>query len=151
MRAVGAKPRLSLGLLLLAIALLVILLPDPGGPVEPGRRLFRVSAEMFEYSPAVLQALPGDTVTIELVATDVVHGLYLDGYDLSLTADPGNTARLTFVADRPGSFRFRCSIACGPLHPFMIGVFKVGFNGLLWRAGTLALVVAGLGLVMVRG
>jgi len=59
----------------------------------------------------------GDHVTIDLVSTDVVHGLYLDGYDLNVTADPGQTATLSFVADRSGSFRFRCSVTCGALHP----------------------------------
>jgi heme/copper-type cytochrome/quinol oxidase subunit 2 len=46
----------------------------------------------------------GDEVTIELVATDVVHGLYLDGYELEMRAEPGQTVRLTFVADRAGTF-----------------------------------------------
>ena len=47
---------------------------------------------------------PGDRVTIELVATDVVHGLSIDGYNLETTADPGKTASITFTADRSGSF-----------------------------------------------
>jgi heme/copper-type cytochrome/quinol oxidase subunit 2 len=55
------------------------------------------------------------------------------------------TARLTFVADRPGAFRFRCSVTCGPLHPFMIGRLIVGANVWWWRMiGLAALaVVAG--------
>ena len=73
------------------------------------------------------------------MAADVVHGLHLDGYNLTLTAEPGHTARLTFVADQPGMFRFRCSTTCGPLHPFMIGKLHVGRNELLWRSAALAL------------
>jgi heme/copper-type cytochrome/quinol oxidase subunit 2 len=141
--------RLKLILALLALA--VVLVPVPGQAGQPTHRLFRVNAEMFEYSPAVLTASPGDTVTIELAATDVVHGLYIDGYDVSVIADPGNTARLSFVADRPGSFRFRCSVTCGPLHPFMIGVLRVGPNWLLWRAGVLTLIAAAFGIVVARG
>ena len=72
-------------------------------------------------------------MTIELAATDVVHGIYIDGYGLSLEADPGKTERMIFTADRPGSFRFRCSVTCGSLHPFMIGKLQVGENSLLWR------------------
>jgi heme/copper-type cytochrome/quinol oxidase subunit 2 len=82
---------------------------------------------------------PGDRVTIELQSTDVVHGLYVDGYQVAQTVDPGQTARLTFVADRAGTFRLRCSVTCGPLHPFMIGKLVVGSNALLWRAAGLAL------------
>jgi hypothetical protein len=37
-----------------------------------------------------------------------------------------------------GTFRFRCSVTCGPLHPLMIGKIQVGDNALLWRAGGLA-------------
>ena len=77
----------------------------------------------------------------------MVHGIYVDGYGLSVTADPGQTARLTFVADRAGSFRFRCSVACGDLHPFMIGRLRVGPNQLLIRAVAAMAVVIAWGLV----
>jgi heme/copper-type cytochrome/quinol oxidase subunit 2 len=96
-----------------------------------------------------VRVAPGEHVTIELVAHDVVHGLYLDGYDLSITADPGQTARVSFVADRPGTFRFRCSVSCGAMHPFMIGKLRVGNSPLYWQALGLALVavIAGLGIL----
>ena len=108
----------------------------------PTQRTFRVEASQFAYSPAVLTVDPGDTVTIELVSTDVVHGLYVDGYGVSVTADPGQTARLTFTAGRSGSFRFRCNVTCGALHPFMIGKLQVGSNTLLWRAIGLTVLAA---------
>jgi heme/copper-type cytochrome/quinol oxidase subunit 2 len=83
-------------------------------------------------------------VTLQLVSTDVVHGLYVDGYDVSVEADPGQTATLTFTADKPGSFRFRCNITCGAMHPFMIGKINVGSNNWLYRSvGLAALAVIG--------
>lgn len=96
-------------------------------------RFFNIEAGDFAYSPAVLHVNPGDKVTIELASTDVVHGLYVDGYDLSVIADPGQPASLSFTADRPGAFRLRCSVACGALHPFMVGKLQVGPNLLFWR------------------
>ncbi len=108
--------------------------PLPVRVTPPAQRTLRVEANQFAYSPAVLAVNPGDTVTIELVSTDVVHGLYVDGYGVSVTADPGQTTRLTFTADRSGSFRFRCNVTCGALHTFMIGKIQVGSNILLWRA-----------------
>jgi len=78
-------------------------------------------------------------VNIQLVSTDVVHGLYMDGYDISIQADPGQTKTLSFVADKPGSFRFRCNVTCGAMHPFMIGKLNVGSNHWLFRSIGLAL------------
>ena len=120
--------------LLVGLALAVVLIPLPASAAAPTERTFRVDASRFQYSPAVLKVNPGDKVTIELVATDVVHGLSIDVYDLETTADPGQTARLTFVANREGSFRFHCTVTCGNLHPFMTGKLEVGQNSFLWRA-----------------
>ena len=128
------------------LALAIVFVPNPIALAAPTERHFRIEASSFQYTPEAIHVNPGDHVTIDLVSTDVVHGLYLDGYDLNVTADPGQTASLSFVADRSGSFRFRCSVTCGALHPFMIGKLNVGSNDLLWRAiglGALA-VVAGI-------
>lgn len=119
-------------------ALLMVFAPLPIASAAPTARHFRIEASSFQYTPETINVNPGDHVTIDLVATDVVHGLYLDGYDLNVTADPGQTASLSFIADRSGAFRFRCSVTCGALHPFMIGKFNVGNNELLWRGLGLA-------------
>ena len=111
----------------------------PSTAVFTAERFFHVDAGNFTYSPAVLYANPGDRVTIELASTDVVHGLYVDGYDLNVIADPGQPATLSFIADRPGTFRLRCSVTCGALHPFMTGKIQVGPNLLFWRGIGLAL------------
>ena len=130
---------------LAGLAVLVLFLPFPVNASTPSERTFRIQASQFEYSPAVLSVNPGDRVTIELVATDVVHGLSIDGYDLETSADPGQTARLSFVADRQGSFRFHCTVTCGNMHPFMVGKLQVGQNSLLWRGVLLA------GLALIAG
>jgi heme/copper-type cytochrome/quinol oxidase subunit 2 len=126
-------------LILAVIGAIILLAPLPVSYAAPTEKIFRIQAQRFEYSPAVLQVNPGDHVTIELQATDVVHGLAIDGYDVSISADPGQTARVSFVANRPGSFRFRCTVTCGNLHPFMIGKLQVGQNLLMVRAAGLAL------------
>jgi len=124
------------------IALAIAFVPTPMTMAAPTDRHFRIEASRFQYTPAAMTVNPGDRVTVDLVATDVVHGLYIDGYDLSVVADPGKTASLSFVADRAGTFRFRCSVTCGALHPFMIGKLHVGPNDLLWRGLGLALLAA---------
>lgn len=127
------------------VALLILAVPLPASSAAPSERSFKIQASQYQYSPAVLAVNPGDRVTIDLEAADVVHGLSIDGYDVEMQADPGQTSRLTFVADRPGAFRFRCSVTCGNMHPFMIGKFYVGQNMLLLRASALGILLVGLG------
>jgi heme/copper-type cytochrome/quinol oxidase subunit 2 len=125
-------------IVLAGLALAIFILPAPTKTDTPVDRTFHIEASRFEYSPGVLSVNPGDQVTLELVAIDVVHGLSIDGYDLAVSADPGQIARLTFTANRQGSFRFRCTVTCGNMHPFMIGRLQVGQNTLLWRGAALA-------------
>jgi heme/copper-type cytochrome/quinol oxidase subunit 2 len=133
-------------LLLLGMAGLVTFAPLPVPVVSHQERTFRIDARQFAYSPSELAVDPGDTVTLQLVSTDVVHGLYIDGYDLAVEADPGQTATLTFTADKQGSFRFRCNVTCGAMHPFMIGKLTVGTNDWLVRSIGLA-VIAVIGVI----
>ncbi len=135
------KPALR-WLVLLAATLMIIVAPVPRRRTAPADRSIMVEASTFSFTPSTLTVNPGDRVTLELRSTDVVHGLYLDHYGISVAVDPGQVATLSFVADRPGSFRFRCSVPCGDIHPFMIGRLRVGPNWLLIRAIVLTLVVA---------
>ena len=131
------NPHFSLLLLVMA-GLAVAFAPLPVSTITPQVRNFRMDARQFSYSPSELKVNAGDKVNIQLVSTDVVHGLYVDGYDISIEADPGQTATLTFVADKPGSFRFRCNVTCGAMHPFMIGKLIVGSNDWFFRSIGLA-------------
>ena len=119
------------------------LAPLPVQPIAPQERTFIIEARQYAYSPAELKVNRGDTVTIQLVSTDVVHGLYIDGYGISIEADPGQTTTISFIADKPGSFRFRCNVTCGAMHPFMSGKFTVGRNDWLYRS--IGLAVLGVG------
>lgn len=130
-------------LVIVIFVLVVAFAPVSVKTAPSAARTVRIEARSFEYSPSVIHVGQGELVTIELIAADVVHGLYLDGYNLEITANPGQTATLTFLADKPGSFRLRCSVACGVLHPFMIGKLNVGVNLLFYRAIGLS-VLAGL-------
>lgn len=131
-------------LLFVMAGLIVAFAPLPIQLIAPQERTFRIDARQFAYSPSELRVNSGDKVTIQLVSTDVVHGLYVDGYGVSIEADPGQTTTLTFTVDKPGSFRFRCNVTCGAMHPFMIGKLTVGTNNWLLRSvGLAALAVIG--------
>jgi len=120
--------------ILAGLVLTVILIPAPAGAIAPTEHRFRIDASRFEYNPAILKVNPGDRVTIELVATDVVHGLSIDRYNVQTTADPGKMASISFIADQSGTFRFHCTVTCGNMHPFMTGKLEVGQNTVIWRA-----------------
>jgi heme/copper-type cytochrome/quinol oxidase subunit 2 len=144
-------PLYSWGLIIIlfCIAILILFVPILHTTPKPVDRLIHIDASSFQFTPAEIHVNPGDRVTIEFVSTDVVHGISIDGYDFQLTSDPGQPARGTFVATKTGMFRFRCSIPCGNLHPFMIGKLHVGPNLLFIRGvllGILAVVAAGLSL-----
>jgi heme/copper-type cytochrome/quinol oxidase subunit 2 len=137
--------RVSSLLFFVMAGLVVAFAPLPVRSIAPQERIFQVDARQYAYSPSELKVNAGDTVTIHLVSNDVVHGLYLDGYGVSVEADPGQTATLTFVANEPGSFRFRCNVTCGAMHPFMIGKLTVGSNNWLFRSlGLAALAMIGM-------
>lgn len=120
-------------------------------------REFVIEARTFEYSPSRIEVNLGDTVILRLRPKDVTHGLYLDGYGLKTSAAPtvpgvpGGEGVLKFVADKPGKFRFRCSLTCGNLHPFMIGELNVRsgtpHTNAPFLASVLAAVVVGGGTV----
>ena len=114
-------------------ALAILFSPLPLAGSIPTERLIRIEASRFQFVPSEIQVNPGDRVVVELVATDVVHGFSLDGYNFELKANPGQTATGTFIADKAGVFRFRCSVTCGNMHPFMIGKLQVGPNLLMLR------------------
>jgi heme/copper-type cytochrome/quinol oxidase subunit 2 len=142
------NPRFSLLLFMMA-GMVVAFAPLPVPAVAPQARIFRIDARQYAYSASELEVNQGDTVIIRLVSADVVHGLYVDGYDVSVEADPGQSATLTFIADKPGSFRFRCNLTCGAMHPFMIGKLTVGNNNWLFRSIGLAM-LAVFGVILMK-
>lgn len=132
-----------------ALALLVLLVPVPFAPA-PTTRDITVVARQFAFDPPVLHVNRGDRVRLTVQATDVVHGLHLDAYGRDLRVEPGVSRHVEFVADRSGKFRYRCSVTCGSLHPFMTGELIVGPNLTFVRAVGLTLVVLGATLVSLR-
>jgi len=132
------------------LVLAALLIPLPVAANTPAEHHLQLNARMFAYEPSRVRVGLGDQVTITLVSDDVVHGVFVDGYDVDIRAEPGKPATATFTADRPGKFRFRCSVSCGAMHPFMIGELVVGPNLPFWRAATALLIVVVGSLVTLR-
>ena len=121
------------------------LLKAPSGIKQD--RSITVRAHRYGYEPEVIRVNRGDTVKLRYVSEDVVHGFYLEGYDLNVTIVPLRSQcelrrpsrpgvremveEVVFTAEREGKFRYRCSQTCGFLHPFMLGELIVEPNRLL--------------------
>jgi heme/copper-type cytochrome/quinol oxidase subunit 2 len=130
---------------------------------KPVDRVITVEAQQYGYTPAVIKVNKGDRVTLRLKAKDVTHGFFLEGYDLDAKARPempsfwarrpstGEEYRATdsvsFVANREGKFRYRCSVTCGYMHPFMQGELIVEPNRLFPVSILLSLALTSLSLV----
>lgn len=111
---------------------------------KPQDRTFIIKARQYSFDPEVIKVNKGDKVTIKLVSEDVTHGFYLEGYDLDAKVRPENpffwvrnpskskeyreANEIKIVADKTGKFRYRCSITCGSMHPFMQGEMIVRPN-----------------------
>ncbi len=130
------------GGLTLALVLIALLAPLPIRTAAPQARTINITAGQWHFQPGAVRVNRGDTVTINFESLDVVHGLFLDGFEVKTVAEPGRPGRLTFVADRDGAFRFRCHVACGNLHPFMIGKLVVEPNLTWWRAVAATVITA---------
>jgi cytochrome c2/plastocyanin len=138
--------RLSFGWM--AAICLIVLAGLAGGvlwaklPLKDSEKVFRVTARQFAYDPPILRVSKGDRVTITAESRDVLHGFYIDGYNIDQTLRPGTPVQFTFVANKEGKFGLRCSQTCGVLHPFMIGTLIVEPNYLFPGSIGLALGLA---------
>ena len=93
--------------------------------VAPGRYEAHVVSKMFSFKPSPLMVPRGSIVDFYVVATDVVHGFYIDGTDVNLMAIPNavNYAQAHF--DKPGKYQVICHEFCGLGHQDMVGTIEV--------------------------
>ena len=128
--------------LFVGLAGLALFAPLPLHAGQPAEHHLTLEARSFAFEPAVIQVNQGERVILELESVDVTHGVYVEGYGLEAVSEPGHKARLDFVADRVGKFKYRCSLVCGPMHPFMIGELIVRPNTPYQRAVGLTVIAA---------
>ncbi len=119
-------------------------------PAAQEPRVIDIVAKRFEYTPNRISVKKGELITFRMESLDVTHGLFLDGYEINIKARPGLIGKVTFVADKPGRFTFRCSETCGEFHPYMIGFLEVTPNArfklFLWAIGITFVIIMGLAL-----
>jgi cytochrome c oxidase subunit 2 len=141
----GWKNKLKVAGILLVCGIAAVLMSHYA--YQPQLREVTFEAEQYAYTPARLKVNVGDTLKLKLVSKDVTHGFYLEGYDFDAyarsqfpyffirkyNADSGKMESETvqdhtIILDKRGKFRYRCSVTCGSMHPFMQGELIVGPN-----------------------
>lgn len=138
------RRQVTIAALTLLFSLAAMLVPLPIVTQAAQARTIDINARQFAFEPAILQVQRGDSITLRFESLDSAHGLFIDGYPVDLQAEPGRSAEVTFTANQAGKFKIRCSVSCGPLHPFMTGELEVEPNWPFARA-LVALFVATVG------
>ncbi|MFQ5946097.1 MAG: 4Fe-4S binding protein [Anaerolineae bacterium] len=100
-----------------------------------------LTVQKFAFSPSRVSVKAGDRVIFKIRSLDITHGFAVEGTGMDATVLPGREVRVTVPATHAGKIRYRCSVICGPLHPFMVGEIVVRPNFWPLWGGGLALFV----------
>ncbi len=93
----------------------------------PEKRVVRIKAERFSFTPSEITMSLGEEIEIRLRSDDTAHGFRLIGQDVNLTIPKRGKgeAVVAFKGDKAGRYEFECSHLCGAGHSFMRGVIHV--------------------------
>jgi nitrous-oxide reductase len=88
-----------------------------------------MSAIRSHFNPEHIAVNEGDEVILHITnverARDATHGFAIEGYNVNLSLEPGESNTVKFTADEPGVFPFYCSEFCSALHLEMMGYLLV--------------------------
>ncbi|MCX6780405.1 MAG: cupredoxin domain-containing protein [Candidatus Magasanikbacteria bacterium] len=86
---------------------------------------FTITAKDWKFTPGNITVKKGDKVRLKITSVDVEHSFVLKDYNLNVQLDPGQTQVVEFIADKAGTFSFRCGVPCGEGHKEMTGTLTV--------------------------
>jgi cytochrome c oxidase subunit 2 len=96
------------------------------------RRVVRVSAERFAFTPSRIEIDAGEEVELRIKSDDTAHGFRIQGAEIggreiSLTVPKRGRGEVVVKLriDRPGRYTFECNRMCGAGHNFMRGELVV--------------------------
>jgi len=110
---------------------------DPNAPTAGTERVERngnnveiwMTAIRSHFRPDLIELKQGDNVTWHITnidtSFDATHGFAMPGYNVNLSLEPGETATVSFVADRSGAYPFYCTEFCSALHLEMAGYMLI--------------------------
>jgi heme/copper-type cytochrome/quinol oxidase subunit 2 len=110
----------------LAIALALLFRgPDAGSQTQ--RRVVRVSAERFAFTPSQIVVDAGEEIEMRVSSDDTAHGFHISGTSVNVVIPKRGRGEVsvTFRAPDPGRYVFECTRMCGAGHHFMRGELLV--------------------------
>jgi cytochrome c oxidase subunit 2 len=112
----------------LGIALVFLLgaTQSPAQP-QPQRRVVRVKAERFAFTPSEITLVTGETIELRIKSDDTSHGFRITGTDTDIAIPKRGQGETTvlFTGTTPGRYDFECNRMCGAGHDFMRGSIVV--------------------------
>lgn len=115
---------------------------NSGEHANPPAQVIEVSAKKYEFTPDEIRVKAGTRVELKVHSVDETHGIKLDlhpkgssdksspGLVFDHPEDNGKVEKnqdqiLDFVAQRPGTYEFKCAKVCGMHHGRMKGTLIV--------------------------
>ena len=119
-------------LILIVVGLPVLIVGYQYGlrPALADHRIVDIAAlapENGGFSPDVVRAEVGETITLRFAADDVTHGIAIGpglGIDLG-HIDPGHVGEITVTLEAPGIYTYYCNTWCSVDHWRMRGILEV--------------------------
>lgn len=96
-------------------------------PAQSDRRVVRVRAERFAFSPSEIVLTEGETIELRIKSDDTVHGFHIAGTGTNIEVPKRGKGEVVveFSAGAPGRYDFECNRMCGAGHDFMRGSIVV--------------------------
>ncbi|MEE3202271.1 MAG: DUF5777 family beta-barrel protein [Acidobacteriota bacterium] len=121
-----SRPGSRLAWCALKIVLVVGISQPSVGLAQESVREINIRAQSFTFEPNDIEVVEGQRVRLFVEAVDVPHGIGIAGLGVEGVARPGIAPTvLEFVADKPGRYRFVCTVFCGVNHGEMLGELTV--------------------------
>ena len=110
--------------MVMAVALLM---PGANAGSQTQRRVVRVSAERFAFTPSRIVVDAGEEIEMRVSSDDTAHGFRIAGTSVNVVIPKRGRGEVSvsFRAPEPGRYVFECTRMCGAGHHFMRGELVV--------------------------
>ena len=110
----------------IAIAV-ALLMPGADAGSQTPKRVVRVSAERFAFTPSRIVVDAGEEIEMRVSSDDTAHGFHIAGTSVNVVIPKRGRGEVsvTFRAPEPGRYVFECTRMCGAGHHFMRGELLV--------------------------